>query len=477
MEFEPVIGLEVHAQLKTKTKIFCGCSTSFGAPPNTHTCPVCLGMPGVLPVLNKKVVEYTLRMAMATNCEITRESRFARKNYFYPDLPKGYQISQYEQPIAQNGYIDIEIKGEKKRVGITRIHMEEDAGKLSHDPDRPLSMVDFNRTGVPLIEIVSEPEIGSPEEAGDYLRQLRAIVRYLGICDGNMEEGSFRCDANVSIKPRESETLGTRTELKNLNSFKHVEKALAFEIDRQKDIIADGVRVVQETRLWNPDKNRSTSMRSKEEAPDYRYFPDPDLLPLVIDDEWVEAVKKTLPELPDKKRERFVDEYKLPAYDAGVLTSSRELADYFEQCLKTFPDPKQVSNWIMGSLLGLLNAQGKSIAESPIAAQDLAQLLKLIKDGVISGKIAKTVFDEMAQSKRPPQEIVAEKGLVQVTDETAIETVVLEVLARSAKEVEAYKGGKTKLMGYFVGQVMQATKGKANPKIVNQLLKAKLGSQ
>ena len=477
MAYEPVIGLEVHAQLKTKTKIFCGCSTSFGAPPNTHTCPVCLGMPGVLPVLNKKVVEYTLRMALATDCDISPNSRFARKNYFYPDLPKGYQISQYEQPIAQNGYIDIEIEKEKKRIGITRIHMEEDAGKLSHDPHRPLSMVDFNRTGVPLIEIVSEPDIRSPEEAGDYLRQLRAIVRYLGVCDGNMEEGSFRCDANVSIKPRGSETLGTRTELKNLNSFKHVEKALAFEIDRQKDILADGGRVVQETRLWDPDKNRTTSMRSKEEAPDYRYFPDPDLLPLVIDDEWIEAVKKTLPELPAKKRERFVDEYKLPAYDAGVLTSSHELADYFEECYKVFPDPKQVSNWIMGSLLGLLNTQGKSIAESPISAQDLAQLLKLIADGVISGKIAKTVFDEMAQSQRPPEEIVAAKGLVQVTDETAIETVVLEVLARSAKEVEAYKGGKTKLMGYFVGQVMQATKGKANPKIVNQLLKAKLGSQ
>ena len=477
MVYEPVIGLEVHAQLRTKTKIFCGCSTSFGAPPNTHTCPVCLGMPGVLPVLNKKVVEYTLRMALATDCNISQNSRFARKNYFYPDLPKGYQISQYEQPIAQNGYVDIEIEGEKKRIGITRIHMEEDAGKLSHDPDRPLSMVDFNRTGVPLIEIVSEPDIGSPEEAGEYLRQLRAIVRYLGICDGNMEEGSFRCDANVSIKPRGSDTLGTRTELKNLNSFKHVEKALAFEIDRQKDILADGGRVVQETRLWDPDKNRTTSMRSKEEAPDYRYFPDPDLLPLVIDDEWIEAVRKTLPELPDIKKRRFVDEYQLPAYDAGVLTSSRELADYFEQCLKTFPDPKQVSNWIMGSLLGLLNTQGKSIAESPILAQDLAQLLKLIADGVISGKIAKTVFDEMAQSQRPPKEIVAEKGLVQVTDETAIEAVVIEVLARSAKEVEAYKSGKTKLMGYFVGQVMQATKGKANPKIVNQLLKAKLGSQ
>jgi aspartyl-tRNA(Asn)/glutamyl-tRNA(Gln) amidotransferase subunit B len=475
MEFEPVIGLEVHAQLKTKTKIFCSCSTSFGAPPNTHTCPVCLGMPGVLPVLNKKVVEFTLRMAIAINCQIGRESRFARKNYFYPDLPKGYQISQYELPIGENGYIEIESNHDKKRIGITRIHMEEDAGKLGHDPDRPLSMVDFNRTGVPLIEIVSDPDIRSPEEAGAYLRKLRSIVRYIGICDGNMEEGSFRCDANISIRPKGSDTLGTRAELKNLNSFKHVEKALHFEIDRQKEILEDGGHVVQETRLWDPDKNRSTSMRSKEEAHDYRYFPDPDLLPLVIDEDWIDAVKKTLPELPDEKKKRFTIEYSLPSYDATFLTSSRELADYFEACVDKFPNPKQVSNWVMGSLLGLLNVEGKSINESPISPQNLASLLKLIDDGVISGKIAKTVFDEMAQTGKPPKEIVEEKGLVQVTDVSAIDEVVSAVISRCPKEVEEYKNGKTKLLGFFVGQVMKETKGKANPKIVNEILKDKLG--
>jgi aspartyl-tRNA(Asn)/glutamyl-tRNA(Gln) amidotransferase subunit B len=476
MEYEPVIGLEVHSQLKTKTKIFCSCSTSFGAPPNTHTCPVCLGMPGVLPVLNKKVVEYTLRMAIATNCRIVRESRFARKNYFYPDLPKGYQISQYELPIAENGFIEIQMNGHKKRIGITRIHMEEDAGKLGHDPDRPLSMVDFNRTGVPLIEIVSEPDIRSPEEAGSYLRQLRSILRYIDISDGNMEEGSFRCDANVSIRPKGSETLGTRTELKNLNSFKHVEKALAFEINRQKEILQDGGRVIQETRLWDPDKNRSTSMRGKEDAHDYRYFPDPDLLPLVINDDWIDSVRKRLPELPDEKRKRFMDEYGLPSYDAAFLTSSRELADYFEECVKKFPNPKQVSNWVMGSLMGILNALDKSITESPISSGNLAQLLKLIDEKVISGKIAKTVFDEMAQTGKLPKEIVEEKGLVQVTDESAIKEAVLKVLKRCPKEIEDYKNGKTKLFGFFVGQVMKETKGKANPKIVNEILKDELKS-
>ncbi|MBW1694703.1 MAG: Asp-tRNA(Asn)/Glu-tRNA(Gln) amidotransferase subunit GatB, partial [Deltaproteobacteria bacterium] len=333
MKFEPVIGLEVHAQLKTKTKIFCSCSTSFGAPPNTHTCPVCLGMPGVLPVLNKKVVEYTLRMALATHCSIDKVSRFSRKNYFYPDLPKGYQISQYELPIARNGYIEIETNGKKQRIGITRIHMEEDAGKLGHDPDRPLSIIDFNRTGVPLIEIVSEPDIRSPEEAGAYLRHLRSILRYIDISDGNMEEGSFRCDANISIRPKGSETFGTRTELKNLNSFKHVEKALYFEINRQREILQDGGLVIQETRLWDPDKNRSTSMRSKEDAHDYRYFPDPDLLPLVIDDDWIDAIKHTLPELPYEKKDRFINDYRLSFDDAFFLTSSRELADYFEACV------------------------------------------------------------------------------------------------------------------------------------------------
>jgi len=476
MEFEPVIGLEVHAQLKTKTKIFCGCSTAYGAPPNTHTCPVCLGMPGVLPVLNKTVVEYTLRMAVATSCRIEHESRFARKNYFYPDLPKGYQISQYDLPIAKNGYIEIETNGHKKRIGINRIHMEEDAGKLGHDPDRPLSRVDFNRTGVPLIEIVSEPDLRSPEEAGAYLRHLRSMVRYLDICDGNMEEGSFRCDANVSIRPKGSETFGTRTELKNLNSFKHVEKALHFEIKRQQAVIEDGGGVVQETRLWDPDKDRSTSMRGKEEAHDYRYFPDPDLLPLVIDDDWIHAIKNSLPELPGERKARFMQAYGLPSYDAGFLTSSRELADYFEACVTAFPQPKPVSNWVMGSLMGLLNAEGKTIEASPVSSQNLARLLKLVDEGVISGKIAKTVFDEMARSGRPPKAIVEEKGLVQVTDRSAIEKVAATVLADNPKAVEDYKKGKTKLLGFFVGQVMRETKGKANPKTVNEVLKAELES-
>ena len=471
MDFVPVIGLEVHAQLKTKTKIFCGCSTSFGAPPNTHTCPVCLGMPGVLPVLNKKVVEYALRMAIATDCKIAGKSRFARKNYFYPDLPKGYQISQYELPIAEFGHIDIEINDDKKRIGITRIHMEEDAGKLNHDPDRPVSMVDFNRTGVPLIEIVSEPDIRSSEEAGAYLRQLRSIVRYLDICDGNLEEGSFRCDANVSIMPKGSKTFGTRAELKNLNSFKNVEKAILYEISRQKEILIESGKVVQETRLWDATKNRTTSMRSKEEAHDYRYFPDPDLLPLVIDDEWIDSVKQSLPELPDTKKKRFIEQYGLPPYDATFLTSGRDLAEFFEKCVKTFPDPKQVSNWVMGALSALLNAQGKTISQSSISPENLAGLLVLIDKGVISGKIAKTVFEEMAKSGKTPEEVVEEKGLVQVTDASAIAKVVSVVLARSQTEVEAYKGGKTKLLGYFVGQVMKETRGKANPKIVNDLLK------
>jgi aspartyl-tRNA(Asn)/glutamyl-tRNA(Gln) amidotransferase subunit B len=476
MEFEPVIGLEIHAQLKTKTKIFCGCSTAFGAPPNTHTCPVCLGMPGVLPVLNKKVVEYTMRMAVATNCKIARESRFARKNYFYPDLPKGYQISQYELPIAHHGAVDVEVNGGSHHIGITRIHMEEDAGKLVHDPDRPLSMVDLNRTGVPLIEIVSEPDIRSPEAAGAYLRQLRAIVRYLEICDGNLEEGSFRCDANVSIRPRGSNVLGTRTEIKNLNSFKHVEKALLYEIDRQKEIIRSGDRIVQETRLWDSDRGRTTSMRSKEEAHDYRYFPDPDLLPLVIDDAWMAAVKAGLPELPEKKKKRFMDQYDLPSYDADILTSDREIADYFEDCTRYYPNPKQVSNWIMGSLLGLLNARGKTIESSPVGAQGLAELLQLVDDGTISGKIAKTVFEEMAATGKPALEIVEKKGLVQISDSSAIEAVIQEVISNHPSEVEAYQGGKGKLMGFFVGQVMQATRGQANPQMVNAILKEKLES-
>ncbi len=476
MEFEPVIGLEVHAQLKTNTKIFCSCSTKFGADPNTHVCPVCLGMPGVLPVLNKTVVEYAMRMALATDCTIAHQSRFARKNYFYPDLPKGYQISQYELPIAEHGHVNITMEdGTKKRIGITRIHMEEDAGKLIHDPTRPVSRVDFNRTGTPLIEIVSEPDIRSPEEAGAYLRQVRSILRYLGISDGNMEEGSFRCDANVSIRPRGTEPFGTRAELKNLNSFKYVESAIAYEIKRQKMVIGDGGDVVQETRLWDSAGNRSISMRGKEEAHDYRYFPDPDLVPLVIDDEWIESVRKRLPELPEARKARFLDEYALPEYDADILTSAKELADYFEDCAKEVENPKIVSNWVMGTLLGLLNAEGKSIEESPVSPAQLAELLILIETSVISGKIAKTVFDEMVKSGKAAKAIVEEKGLVQVTDESAIEAVVDQVIDANPAEVEKFKAGNAKLMGFFVGQVMRETKGKANPQIVNKLLKKKLG--
>lgn len=476
MQFEPVIGLEVHAQLKTDTKIFCGCSTAFGAPPNTHTCPVCLGMPGSLPVLNKKVVDYTLRMALATHCTIPEKSRFARKNYFYPDLPKGYQISQYELPIAVNGHVDIDIDGDTRRIGLTRIHMEEDAGKLVHDPNRPISFVDLNRTGTPLMEIVSEPDMRSAQEAGAYLRVLRSIIRWIGVGDGNMEEGSFRCDANVSIRPMGSDTLGTRTEIKNLNSFKHVEKAIAYEIARQTEILLEDGEVVQETRLWDPDKGTTCSMRSKEEAHDYRYFPDPDLLPLVIDTEWVDAVQRTLPELPAERKARFIADFQLSAYDASVLTSSRELADYFEACLDTISQPKQVANWIMGPLLGLLNAEGKTIEQSPISAQDLAGLLQLIDEEVISGKIAKTVFEEMAKSAKPAKQIVAEKGLAQVSDSSALEGEIDTLIAAHPDEVARFKAGNTKLMGFFVGQVMKATQGKANPKLVNQILSKKLSA-
>jgi aspartyl-tRNA(Asn)/glutamyl-tRNA(Gln) amidotransferase subunit B len=474
MTFESVIGLEVHAQLKTRTKIFCGCSTRFGAPPNQHTCPVCLGMPGVLPVLNRKVVEYTLRMALATRCEIAPSSRFARKNYFYPDLPKGYQISQYELPIARNGHIDITHDDRPLRIGINRIHMEEDAGKLNHDPRRPVSLVDYNRTGVPLIEIVSEPDLRLPEQAGAYLRKLRTIVRYLDICDGNMEEGSFRCDANVSIRPRGLSELGTRTELKNLNSFRFVEKALQYEIDRQIALVSDGGRVVQETRLWDAGRNRTISMRGKEEAHDYRYFPDPDLLPLDIDDQWVAAVQSDLPELPDARRRRYMETFGLSTADADMLTASREVAEFFEACQDHYNAPKSTANWIMGELMGLLNAKGLSIDRSPVSARDLARILELQDQGVISGKIAKTVFEETARTGQPPETIIDAKGLVQVSDRAAIEAVVAQVLEDCPEEVAAYRGGKSKLIGFFVGQVMKATRGKANPQLVNQILRNQL---
>ena len=474
MKFEPVIGLEVHAQLKTATKIFCGCSTSFGAPPNENVCPICLGMPGSLPSLNRKVADYALRMALALGCSINRESLFARKNYFYPDLPKGYQISQFELPIAEHGHIEIDVDGSKKRVGITRIHMEEDAGKLTHDPQRDRSLVDFNRTGVPLIEIVSEPDIRSAAETVAYLREMRLILRYLGICDGNMEEGSFRCDANISLRPKGEKEFGTRAELKNINSFKHVEKALKYEIDRQAAILMEGGKITQETRLWDSTKNRTTSMRGKEEAHDYRYFPDPDLVALVIDDPMMEFSKKALPELPGARRKRFVKDHAFSGEDVERLVSEKALADFFERCIACFNDPKQVKNWITGPLLSILNADNKTIADFPSTPENFAGLLNFVKEGLISAGIGRTVLEEMAKTGAPPQDIIKKKGLVQISDSSAIAKIVDEAISRFEKEAAEYKKGKTKLLGFFVGQVMKKTKGKADPKIVNRLIKEKL---
>jgi len=474
MEFETVIGLEVHAQLLTDSKIFCGCSTKFGAAPNTHTCPVCLGMPGVLPVLNQKVVEYTVRLALATHCKIAPSSRFARKNYFYPDLPKGYQISQYELPVAEHGWIDIEANGEVKRIGITRIHLEEDAGKLIHDETQPFSYVDFNRTGVPLIEIVSEPDLRTPDEASSYLKKLRDIVRYLDICDGNMEEGSLRCDANISLRPVGSDGLGVKAEVKNMNSFRFVQRALEYEIKRQHAILEQGGTIVQETRLWDSDKSVTHGMRGKEEAHDYRYFPDPDLVPVVVDDEWIEKVRLELPELPDAKKARFMSEYGLPEQDAVVLTGNKELAAYFEACVARFPQPKKVSNWIMAELLRELNRDDREIDQCPVTPEALADLLIMMDEDVISGKIAKTVFEEMYGTGKAPETIVAEKGLKQVTDEGEIGEVIDSIMAAHPNQVDEYRAGKEKLLGFFVGQVMKQTQGKANPKLVNEVLREKL---
>ena len=478
MDFEPVIGLEVHAQLKTKSKIFCGCSTVFGAPPNTNTCQVCLGMPGVLPVLNKKVVEYTIKMALATHCTITSPNRFARKNYFYPDLPKGYQISQFELPIAEHGWLEVEDGGRTKRIGITRIHMEEDAGKLIHDVHKPLSYVDLNRTGVPLMEIVSEPDIRSPEEATAYLKKLHAILRYLDICDGNMQEGSFRCDANISLRPVGREKFGIRTELKNMNSFRNVQRALEYEIRRQRDILLDGGEVVQETLLWDADRNVTNSMRGKEEAHDYRYFPDPDLIPVVIDENWIENTRKTLPELPDERRQRFISALGMPEYDAEVLTSSKDLADYFEAALEVYPQAKKLSNWMMTELMRELKGEDSiDIEGCPITPQNLGLLLAMIDKGTISGKIAKAVFMDMLASGKDPETLVKEKNLVQVSDEGELLAIVREIIAANPGQVAEYRAGKTKLMGYFVGQLMQKTKGRANPKLANQLLSQELGKE
>lgn len=474
MDFETVIGLEVHAQMLTDTKIFCSCSTKFGGTPNSHTCPVCLGMPGVLPVLNKKVVEYAMKMALATNCEINKSCEFARKNYFYPDLPKGYQISQYAYPIAEHGYVLLDVNGEQKKIGITRIHMEEDAGKLIHDEHSPVSYVDLNRTGVPLIEIVSEPDMRSPEEAADYLKRLHEILVYLEICDGNMEEGSFRCDANVSIRPRGQKEFGTRTELKNMNSFRNVQRALEYEIKRQQYLVENGGTVVQETRLWDDAQGATNSMRSKEEAHDYRYFPDPDLVPILVDDAWVEKIKADLPELPLAKRERFVNEYQIPAYDAGVLTADKTLALYYEEVVKLCGKPKVASNWLMGDVMRFLNEDKRSIRECPIKTESLAEMIKLIDEGAISGKMAKEVVEDMYKTGKSPQDIIKEKGLVQITDEGELIKTITSIIEANQAQAAEYRSGKEKVFGFFVGQVMKATKGKANPQLVNELLKKML---
>lgn len=473
MRFQPVIGLEVHVQLKTNSKIFCGCSTRFGAAPNLHTCPVCLGLPGALPVLNRQVVEFAVMAGLATNCSITPTNIFARKNYFYPDLPKGYQISQFDLPICLAGHLDIAVGEQTKRIGITRIHMEEDAGKLVHGQGGG-SGVDLNRAGTPLLEVVSEPDMRSADEAVAYLKKLYQIVTYLGICDGNMEEGSFRCDANVSVMPVGSDRFGTRAEIKNVNSFKFVKAAIEYEIARQCELIEDGGTVVQETRLFDPNKGVTRSMRGKEEAHDYRYFPDPDLVPVVISDDWINRVRTDLPELPEAKYGRFLSEYSLPEYDADVLTSSRPLADFFEQCAKACGNAKGAANWVMGELTRALNDNGLDIVQSPVSPLQLAGMISLIDKGTISGTIAKKVFEELWKNGGDAAAIVEQQGLAQVSDTGAIETAIDQIMAANMGQVEEYRGGKDKVFGFFVGQVMKAMKGKANPAVVNDLLKQKL---
>ncbi len=482
--FEPVIGLEVHAQLLTRTKAFCGCSARFGDEPNTNVCPVCLGMPGSLPVLNLNLVEFILRMGLAAGCRIAPRSVFARKNYFYPDLPKGYQISQHDEPICSGGGIDIDLPdGGRKRIPLARIHMEEDAGKSIHDKGEG-TLVDLNRCGVPLIEIVSEPAIGSPREASLYLSRIRQLVTYLGICDGNMEEGSLRCDANVSVRPRGSSALGTKTEVKNMNSFRHVERALEFEIDRQVRLLREGGRVVQETLLWDAEKNVAVPMRSKEEAHDYRYFPDPDLAAVVVDDAWIASVRGSLPELPEARRDRFVAALGLPGYDADVLTAEKAVADYFESALGALEgggglrpgSAKIVSNWVMTDVLRIAASRKAALEEFPVPPGRLAGMIGLITDGTISGKIAKEVFEEMAATGEDARAIVERKGLLQVSDAGAIERAVDAVMASNGPQVQKYLAGNEKLFGFFVGETMKVMKGKGNPKIVNDVLRRKLGA-
>ena len=485
--YEVVIGLEVHAQLSTKSKMFCGCTTKFGAPPNAQTCPVCQGMPGVLPVINRRAVEFGIRTALAFNCRVNPSCRFARKHYYYPDMPKNYQISQYEEPLAEDGFLEIEAEGGSRNIGIQRLHLEEDVGKLLHEgtlETAQSSLVDFNRSGVPLMETVSRPELHSPEEAATYLKAFRAVLIFLEVCDGNMEEGSLRCDANISLRPRGQTELGTKVEIKNLNSFRNVQRALEFEVRRQAQALDAGERIVQETRLWEADRGYTRSMRSKEFAHDYRYFPEPDLVPLRLDRAWVDEIRAALPELPRARRQRFVSQYGVPAYDAEVLTQSRALADYYEAAVQALGSaaagnradrPKTVSNWIMSELLAALPGDDElAIQRSPITPRHLARLLLLIEDGTISGKIAKDVFQKMLASGDDAAAIVAREGLTQVADEAALSQIIVTVMAANPRAIDDYKRGKKEAKGALVGQVMKATGGKANPALVNRLLEDKL---
>ncbi|MFK7694400.1 Asp-tRNA(Asn)/Glu-tRNA(Gln) amidotransferase subunit GatB [Paenibacillus sp. HJGM_3] len=468
--FETVIGLEVHVELHTQSKIFCGCATSFGASPNSNTCPICLGHPGVLPVLNRQAVQYAMKAAMALNCQVATHSKFDRKNYFYPDSPKAYQISQYDQPIGEHGWIDIEVNGETKRIGITRVHLEEDAGKLTHVDGGYASLVDFNRVGTPLIEIVSEPDLRSPEEAKAYLEKIRAIMQYCDVSDVKMEEGSLRCDANISLRPYGQMKFGTKAELKNMNSFRGVQRGLEYEELRQAEVLADGGTIVQETRRWDEAQGKTLSMRGKEQAHDYRYFPDPDLVRLYIDDEWKARVRESIPELPDARKARYTSEYGLPSYDADVITSSLKLANFFEESLAYTKDAKAVSNWIMGDLLGYLNANGVELESVRITGQGLGEMIGLLEQGTINGKIAKTVFKAMLETGKRPQQIVEEQGLVQISDEGAIKSIVEQVVADNPQSVADFRAGKEKAIGFLVGQVMKASKGKANPALANKLI-------
>ena len=469
-DYEVIIGLEVHAELSTNTKIYCDCTTKFGADPNTNCCPVCTGMPGVLPVLNKKVVEYAVKMGLATNCEISRFSKQDRKNYFYPDTPKAFQTSQYDLPLCEHGYIDINVEGEKKRIGITRIHIEDDAGKLIHDAYTGDTLVDMNRCGVPLIEIVSEPDMRSAKEAVEYMQTLKSILEYLEICDCKMQEGSLRCDVNLSVRKKGETKFGTRTETKNLNSFKAIQNCIEFEINRQIQVLEEGGKIYQETRRFDDAKGIGYAMRTKEDAHDYRYFPEPDLAPIVLSEEYINNIKNTLPEMPHVKKERYIKEFAIPEYDADILTMSKEVAEYFEVVAKLSNNAKLASNWIMGDFASKLNEAEITISNSKIKPEHLAELIKLIDNNTISSKIAKTVFEEMFETGKEPKAIVEEKGLVQITDENALQEIVNRIVENNPQSVEDYKAGRDRALGFLVGQIMKETKGKANPGIVNKML-------